>query len=205
MLEKNDLKLDRMLGPVGQLVVEKFRPTSRRDPIDIRTIGRYHAQGRLEILASQGKPSPAVLMGHPQDDERIGLGVFDQVFVRPRVNRSPAVEVDMWAQYRPQASPQGVRAALDRATRALAPNEKLSSWALSSTLEYRRRIDRPKRRGSCATSLYVLCKRLERWTLDEHSGVESTHDVAKLLERDKHAGLTKNGGLDLVKVERPSK
>ncbi len=89
ILQEDDLKLDGMFGPMRQLVLEKVAARQRGDPIDIGPIGRHQAQGRLEIFARQRKPPPAILMGHAQDNEGVGVGILDEFFVGPGVNWPP--------------------------------------------------------------------------------------------------------------------
>ena len=98
VLQENNLKFDRMLGAMRQLIVEIITAAECRDPVDVSSIGRHEAQRRLEIFGGQRKPPLAVLMRHAQNHEDIGLGVFDELLVRPGVNRSPAVKVDMRTQ-----------------------------------------------------------------------------------------------------------
>ena len=48
--------------------------------------------GRVEIFACQSKPSPAVLVSDTQDDEGVGVGVLDELFVRPGIDRAARAE-----------------------------------------------------------------------------------------------------------------
>jgi hypothetical protein len=97
-LQEDDLELDRVLGPVRQLVVEQVLAGQRGDAVDVGQVGARPAQRGLEILAGQGEPVGTVLVRHAQDHERIGVGPFGQFPVRPGVDRPAALEVDVRAQ-----------------------------------------------------------------------------------------------------------
>src|SRR3569833_2332730 len=97
-----------MLGPMRDLVLEEVLTAQRGDPIDVATVGWYQPKWRLEILASQYKAVGAILVGHAQNHERVGVGLLDELLVRPRVDRSAAVKVDMRADDPTQSGGRGI-------------------------------------------------------------------------------------------------
>ena len=145
-------------------------------------------------------------MGHAQDDERVGLGVLDELLVGPGVDRAAAVKVDVRAQ----------DAAKARRTRPLrrhpgspapfASDEKLLELGPQRTDGRRVRAAR-QRGGPPARFAIRLVKRGERRPLDDHRGIEPADQVFELVEREKEPGLAQHPCLDLdqrrLAVEMP--
>ena len=102
VLEEDGLELDRVLGPVAQLVLEQVGAGLRGDPIDVGAVGRDQPERRREVLAGQREPIAAILVRHAQDHEGVGVGLLDQLLVGPGVDRAAAVEVDVRAEDAPE-------------------------------------------------------------------------------------------------------
>ena len=111
VLQEHGLKLDRVFLPMGQFVGEQVQlPAARRGRQlgrqlgDELAIGLDRAQRRLEMLPRDREQIAHRVVRRAEDDEQVGVALFDQSLVGPGKRRPAAVQIDVRAQHAAQPS-----------------------------------------------------------------------------------------------------
>ncbi len=134
-----------MFGEMGhQFIIEQAGAIMLDQAIDVLLVGLGDSQGRLEMLARQGKAMPAVVRG-ADDHEQRGLASLEDLLERPRIGTAAASIVHVRDQHGPQPV---IRPGLAGQAGTIGPGEQvLDHLAQSSRLrlvvmDARRRTDR---------------------------------------------------------------
>ena len=85
VLQQHDFQFDRVLGDVGERVVEQAVAVVLRDAVDVLLVGLDEAERRLEVLPREREPVRRVVR-RGDDHEHAGIGVLDQ-FLESRARR----------------------------------------------------------------------------------------------------------------------
>ena len=138
--------------------------------------------GVSKSLHVSDEPAPAVLVGHAQDHERVGLRSLHQLPVRPGVDRAAALEVDVRAQDAAEARRGG--------RRRRSPASPAPFWLHEELLELR--AERPERRriGTArqrrrppARFAVLLVEHREGRPVDDHRLIEAPDQILQFLHR----------------------